>query len=210
MAEFKLSDDGKTGFINSVKMMWIKLDVPTVNRENDNLEYTISLVVDEDTADSFGEMFPKNKIKKMKTSEFIEKYGESNCIDPSAKNQYTINLKQRAQYTDRNTKQLVDRTFATGRPKVLIKNPATCKLLNIAATTKIANGAFGDVSFEYYSNSRGTFPSLKAVRLERYEEYKTAASNPWGEEEEEAPVGVEEAPVAAPAPAGDFDDDIPF
>lgn len=143
---------------------------PRNKYQSEEKEYSIDIVVDEETFDNFGDSYPKQKGKSVKTSEFKEIYK----IDPpfpGEKKQYILKLKKAATFKDRTTGE----TKMLAKPQVLLKknNKATMMPENIL----IGNGSTGKVSFEEKENSYGTFAKLKAVLVENLIEYKSASKN---------------------------------
>ena len=148
-------------------LCYAKVTEPANKYQSEEKEFSIDIVVDEDTYDAFGERFQKQKGKSIKTSDFKDLYK----IDPpfpSEKKQYILKLKRPAQYKDGNT---IDKKFW---PKVLVQSGASATPLEVGI--KIANGSRGKVSFDENTNTYGTFAKLRNLLITNLIEYKDAGS----------------------------------
>lgn len=178
-------------------------------------EYSVDVIVSEDQADEWNELFPKQTAKVVKTLDF-EKIYKIPAPFPEEKKQYVIKLKRPAQYKDGNP------IAEQYRPKVLQKKGNVN--VDITHEVLVANGSEGFVSYETNSNDFGTFARLRNVLVTKLIPYERSASadDDFGdvvtsEVAEASDDFVAPAKVAAkkptrakaPAPA-DLDDDLPF
>lgn len=203
--------------------VYAKVGQPDNKYQSTEKEWSIEIIVDEDTAEAWDEKFKKQSAKKIKASEFEQKY-KIPCPIKDVKNVYGIKLKRQA------TKDgvPVDESF---RPKVYVDDNNGVRT-EIGQSRLIANGSYGKVSY-YISNSDfGTFARLQNVLMkqEDFIEYKSSGKIQAGSEfDVPAPksVVVEEAkdevlkarpekPVgkakvtSEPAPEDDSSDSPPF
>lgn len=167
-----------------------------------NKEFKVSIAVSEDDADAFGDSFPKQAAKVIKTSDFKDQYK----IDPpfpAEKKQYVITLKRDAQYQDGNP---IDDKY---KPKVFIKNETTGKLIDITKDKLVANGSVGVVSYEVRDTQYGPVAKLKNIRVDELIEYQQAGDgddelgeldDSTGDDDFDAPSPkAEDKPVNKPA-----------
>ena len=149
-------------------LVFVTIQTPQTKYQSDDKEYKVGIVVDEDTADSWNERFPKQTAKVVKTSDFKETY-KIDPVFPDEKKQYVITIKKPASYKD--GKELPEMY----RPKVLLQEGKTA--IDVTKTTLPANGSKGKVSFEENNNDFGTFSRLKNVLVTEMIEYKKGGSN---------------------------------
>lgn len=149
-------------------LVYAKVTEPVLKFQSEDKEFTISIVVDEDTYDAFGERFAKQSGKSVKTSEFEQIYKIAPPY-PNEKKQYILALKKPAQYKDGN---MIDKKFW---PKVLVQKGSAA--VPLEQGIKIANGSRGKVSFEETSNTYGTFARLRNVLVTNLIEYKEAGGD---------------------------------
>lgn len=149
-------------------LVYAKVTEPQQKFQSEDKEFAISVVVDEDTYDAFGDRFPKQTGKAVKTSEFESIYKIAPPF-PDEKKQYVLAVKKAAQYKDGN---MIDKKFW---PKVLVQKGNAA--VPLEAGIKIANGSRGKVSFEETSNTYGTFARLRNVLVTNLIEYKEAGGD---------------------------------
>ena len=149
-------------------LVYAKVTEPVLKYQSEDKEFSISIVVDEDTYDAFGERFAKQSGKSVKTSEFEQIYKIAPPY-PNEKKQYILALKKPAQYKDGN---MIDKKFW---PKVLVQQGNAA--VPLEQGIKIANGSRGKVSFEETSNTYGTFARLRNVLVTNLIEYKEAGGD---------------------------------
>lgn len=162
MAELIINEPTKSGFqdgyLNDVTVCYTKIQKADFKyQDKENKEYSIDLVVDEDTADAFAEMFPKNSVKKVKTADFEGRY---KCEAPNPKDKAQYVLKLKASHTDYSG--TVKEYDAFSRPKVY-QPDAEGDLEDITMSQLIGNGSKGDVRFFITENEYGRFPHLVAL-----------------------------------------------
>ena len=149
-------------------LVFVTIQAPQTKYQSTDKEYKVGIVVDEDTADSWNERFPKQTAKVVKTSDFKETY-KIDPVFPDEKKQYVITIKKPASYKD--GKELPEMY----RPKVLLQDGKTA--IDVTKTTLPANGSKGKVSFEENNNDFGTFSRLRNVLVTEMIEYKKGGSN---------------------------------
>ena len=149
-------------------LVFVTIQTPQTKYQSDDKEYKVGIVVDEDTADSWNERFPKQTAKVVKTSDFKETY-KIDPVFPDEKKQYVITIKKPASYKD--GKELPEMY----RPKVLLQEGKTA--IDVTQSVLPANGSKGKVSFEENSNDFGTFSRLKNVLVTEMIEYKKGGGN---------------------------------
>ena len=149
-------------------LVFVTVQTPQTKYQSTDKEFKVGIVVDEDTADSWNERFPKQTAKVVKTSDFKETY-KIDPVFPDEKKQYVITIKKPASYKD--GKELPEMY----RPKVLLQDGKTA--IDVTKTTLPANGSKGKVSFEENNNDFGTFSRLRNVLVTEMIEYKKGGSN---------------------------------
>ena len=149
-------------------LVFVTIQTPQTKYQSTDKEFKVGIVVDEDTADSWNERFPKQTAKVVKTSDFKETY-KIDPVFPDEKKQYVITIKKPASYKD--GKELPEMY----RPKVLLQDGKTA--IDVTKTTLPANGSKGKVSFEENNNDFGTFSRLRNVLVTEMIEYKKGGSN---------------------------------
>lgn len=185
-------------------LVFVSVQTPQTKYQSTEKEYKAGVVVDEDTADSWNERFPKQTAKVVKTSDFKETY-KTDAPFPDAKKQYVITLKKPAQYADGTP---LPKQY---QPKVLV--PQGKQAIDVTDTQLPANGSVGKISFEARENSYGTFAKLRNVLVTNMIEYKKgggSAGDDFGLEVEgaddfEQPKAAQKAPVVE-----DEDQEVPF
>ena len=197
-------------------LVFVTIQTPQTKYQSDDKEYKVGIVVDEDTADSWNERFPKQTAKVVKTSDFKETY-KIDPVFPDEKKQYVITIKKPASYKD--GKELPEMY----RPKVLLQDGNTA--IDVTKTTLPANGSKGKVSFEENSNDFGTFSRLKNVLVTEMIEYKKGGGNAadefglevqgasdFNEQQgsQEQPVVKQPKPKVTPTTVPEEDQELPF
>ena len=131
-------------------------------------EWKAGVVVDEDTADAFAEIYSKQPARKVKRSEFKEVY---KCDPPegSEKNLYVITLKKNTHLANGED------VPAKYRPRVFEEVGKT--LVDITETKLPANGSYGVISIDHYQNSYGNSARLKNVKVTSLIEFTKAENS---------------------------------
>lgn len=167
--------------------VYAKVGQPDTKYQSTDKEWSIEVIVDEDTADAWDAQFKKQPAKKIKASEFEAKY---KIPVPDAlkneKNVFGIKLKRQAT----NDGVPVDDEF---RPKVFVDDTEGNRT-EIGQSRLIANGSFGKVSYYISSNDYGTFARLQNVLMEEanFIEYESSGgSGKAGDEFGSKPVKTE-------------------
>ena len=149
-------------------LVFVQIQTPSEKYQSKEKEYKAGAVVDEDTADTWNERFPKQPAKVVKTSDFKDTY-KIDAPFPEAKKQYVITLKKDAQYADGNP---VPKQYL---PKVLLQDGK--QAIDVTDSQLPANGSVGKISFETRENSYGTFAKLRNVLVTDMIEYKKGGGN---------------------------------
>lgn len=190
-------------------LVFVCVQQPQAKYQSNEKEYKAGVVVDEDTADSWNELFPKQSAKVVKTSDFKDTY-KIDAPFPDAKKQYVITLKKPAQYKDGTP---LPKQY---QPKVLLAEGN--QAIDVTDTMLPSNGSVGKISFESNSNDFGVFAKLRNVLVTTMIEYKKGGGNA-GDDFGLAVQGasdfedIPEKPVtkAAPKPQEDVDSEqLPF
>lgn len=197
MAEVK-----KEGVIEGV-LVYAKVAQPDKKYQSNDTEYSITVIVDEDTADEWDSEFAKQPSKKIKVSDFETKF-RFPCPIEGVKNVYSVTLKKDA---------VVDgeEMFPDFKPKVFLDTNDGDRL-DISESRLIANGSYGKISYRINENTFGRFARLKNVLIEEdnFKEYVSAGGKA-GDEFGEKPIKKEparkEATQARPAKEDKQDDD---
>lgn len=150
-------------------IVYCMLDKPTSCYDKEKgSEWKCGVVVDEDTADSFAEIYNKQPARKVKRSEFKDAY---KCDPPegSEKNLYVITLKKNTKLA--NGEPVPDKY----RPRVF--EQVGNKLVDITESKLPANGSYGALSIDHYENSFGASARLKNVKITSLIEFVKADSN---------------------------------
>lgn len=149
-------------------LVFVTVQTPQTKYQSTDKEFKVGIVVDEDTADSWNERFPKQTAKVVKTSDFKETY-KIDPVFPDEKKQYVITIKKPANYKDGTP---LPQQYT---PKVLLQEGKTA--IDVTQSVLPANGSKGKVSFEENSNDFGTFSRLKNVLVTEMIEYKKGGGN---------------------------------
>lgn len=169
-------------------LVYAKVGQPDTKYQSTDKEWSIEVIVDEDTAEKWDEQFQKQKAKKIKAVDFESKYKIPLPANlKGEKNVYGIKLKRQAT----NDGVPVDESF---RPKVYIDD-AEGNRTEIGQSRLLANGSFGKVSYYISSNDYGTFSRLQNVLMDedKFVEYQSSGGGKAGDEFGSKPVKVEAA-----------------
>jgi hypothetical protein len=197
-------------------LVYVSVDkaIPCYDKEKGK-EYKAGVVVDEDTADAFAEIFTKQPARKVKRSEFEKEY---KCKPPEGteKNLYVITLRKNEKLANGNP---IPDLY---RPKVYLQ---TDKGRNeITTTTLVGNGSYGTISIDRYDNDYGSNARLQNILVTDLVEYeRTASYEPGSEFDDDNADDGEGNNVKVPAkakgkaakpaakPEDEFEeDDVPF
>jgi hypothetical protein len=154
-------------------------------------EWKTSIAVDEDQADAFNELYPKQSAKVVKTADFEEIY-KCPAPFPDEKKQYVITLRL-------NTK------LGNGEPVPEQYQPKVLQVIDgervdITKEKLVGNGSKGKVSITHYAGKMGDVARLKNILVTELVEYEggTGGSNDGSEFDDEPAV---KKPAAKKAPA---------
>lgn len=203
-------------------LVYVQLDksVPCYEKEKGK-EWKAGVVVDEDTADAFAEIFNKQPARKVKRTEFESIYKVA-PPEGTEKNLYVITLKKNDKLA--NGEPVPDKY----RPRVFLQNGNT--RTDITMTTLVGNGSYGTISIDRYDNDYGSSARLMNILVTDLVEYeRTGNDYESGSEFDDdnaddgegknvkvpasakAKAKAETKPKPAPKQQDDqFDDDIPF
>ncbi len=179
-------EKSKLGVIEGT-LVYAKTGQPDFKYQSEDKEWSVEVIVNEDTAEEWDAQFKKQPSKKVKAVDFEAKYripvpdhlkGE--------KNLYGIKLKRQAT----NDGVPVEESF---RPKVYLDD-AEGNRTEIGQSRKIANGSFGKVSYYISVNDFGQFSRLQNVLMteDQFIEYEAPASQAGAEFGEVKAVKYEE------------------
>jgi len=152
-------------------------------------EWKCGIVVDEDQADAWDAVYPKQGAKIVKTSEFegIYKVAPPDAFS-SEKKQYVITLKKNTKLGNGND---VPDIY---QPKVLQKG--TKGLDDLTDSVLVGNGSLGSMSVDNWESSKGWVARLKNILVFDLVEYKKAeGSNYTSGDEFGQAVKAETKPV---------------
>ena len=195
-------------------LVFVSIQTPQTKYQSVEKEYKAGVVVDEDTADAWNEMFPKQSAKVVKTSDFKDTY-KIDAPFPDEKKQYVITLKKPAQYKDGSP---LPKQY---QPKVLLADGK--QAIDVTDTMLPANGSKGKISFETNNNDFGTFSRLRNVLVTEMIEYKKGGGNAGDDfglevqgasdfdDTPEIPVFEQSNPQTVPATSPvELDETLPF
>ncbi len=197
-------------------------------------EYSVDIVVDEDTADEFDEMFPKQTAKKFLKKAFMQQYKIEKDedfpegLDSSDKKFFVIKLKQGTHYEekDKKTKKKTGRWLPFSnelRPRCV--ELVDGKKTDITLTKEVGNGSVGTVIAKVNSSVQyGESAKLRGILVTDLVEYASGGGNSSekdeGFEELFGDVEFDELPEASVVEASEtkpstdsseeFDDEPPF
>lgn len=157
-------------------LVYVQLDQPKpCYVEEKGSEWKASIVVDEETADSWDETFPKQTSKQVKTADFEGVY-KIPAPFPEQRKQYIITLRKNTKLGNGTEVPL------QYQPKVFQKKGVT--LVDITKSILVANGSLGQMSVDVYDGKMGTFARLKNVMVTDLIEYekKNSAGEDAGSE----------------------------
>lgn len=147
-------------------IVYAKVNVPDTKYQSTEKEWSVEVIVDEETAESWDEQFKKQPSKKIKAADFEAKY-RIPCPIEGVKNVYSVKLKRAAT----NDGVPVEANF---KPKVFIDD-AEGNRVECGESRLVANGSFGKVSYYVSSNDFGTFSRLQNLLFDedKFIEYKS-------------------------------------
>lgn len=189
-------------------LLYVMCDQPTDCYEAaKGQEWKASVVVDEDTADTFAEAYPKQSAKKIKRTEFEKEYKVA-PPEGDEKNLYVITLKKNTKVKDRTSGGLVPISEKYHPIVYEQTEDEDGKRVRIDVThTKLpANGSYGSVSIFHKENTEyGNSAGLQDVLVTEMIEFERKASNPadrasaFDDDEDDVPAPKAKAPAKAPA-----------
>lgn len=174
--------ESKFGVIEGV-LVYAKIAQPDYRYQSTDREYSVGVLVDEDTADEWDNTFKKQPAKKIRVGDFENKYKFECPFD--GKFVYEIRLKREA------TRDGVDVGF---RPNVFLDENNGDRA-DITESRLIANGTKGKVSYYISTNDFGTFARLNNILIQEddFIEYESSGKGAGSEFGESKPVKKEPA-----------------
>lgn len=140
-------------------------------------EYSVGIIIDEDKADAWNEVFQKQPAKKIKVVDFEAKY-KFKCPIKDVKNVYVVNLKKA---TVNEKGEIMDVAY---RPKVFL-DTKDGERSEITTSRLIANGTYAKVSYYISENAQyGTLARLQNILIKesQFVEYERQEKTPAGSE----------------------------
>lgn len=135
-------------------------------------EWTVDLIVSEDTADEYDAVFNKQSSTKISKAEFIKRYkieDESELPDPKAKKFFLLKVKHAAQKKDGEP---IDTRMRPRAVEIVDGKP-----VDITFDKLIGNGSKGDVLLRVATNDFGTFSYLSVLKVTDMIEYEGAGKD---------------------------------
>ena len=162
-------------------LVYVMLDKPRACfDETKGQEWKCGIVVDEDTADAFAEIYPKQSAKKVKTSEFESIY---KCAAPegAGKNVYVITLRKNTKLS--NGAEVPEKY----RPRVFQRKGGA--LVDVTTAVLPANGSLGEISIDHYEGKMGNVARLKNVLVTQMIEFEKSSGSEYESGDEFADDG---------------------
>ena len=173
--------------VDNVYFAFCKIQSPVEAINKANTELSVSVVMDEDTADSWNEANPNNLYKSMKNDAFEEKFKFAAPFTDQKK-QFVVTVKK---MFSKDGVELPEKFRSRVFEVVNGKN------VDVTFKKLVGNGSRGKLSYSTYTNSFGQFAQLDAILVEDMIEYvreegtesKVAGSDFGDVELAEAPKG---------------------
>lgn len=140
-------------------------------------EWTVDLIVSEDTADEYDAVFNKQNSTKISKTEFMKRYKieeESDLPDPKAKKFFLIKVKHAAQNKDGDP---VDPRMRPRAVEIVDGKP-----VDVTFDKLIGNGSKGDVLLRVATNDFGSFSYLSVLKVTDLVEYEGGGKDEVEEE----------------------------
>ncbi len=131
--------------------------------ESKGFEYKASIVISEDDAEGWDEIYPKQTAKQVKTSDFENLY-KVPAPFPSQRKQFIVTVRKNTKLGNGNP---VPEKYT---PKVFEK--VGSKITDVTKEKLPANGSVGQISVETFEGKMGVFARLKNVLVTEMIEYK--------------------------------------
>jgi hypothetical protein len=144
-------------------LLYVSLQKPVKCYEQEKgLEWKASIVVDEDTADLWEELYNKQPPKRIKTDEFEALYKIPPPF-PDERKQFIITLRKNTLLA--NGKPVPD----IYQPKVIVPEDGEYK--DVTSSVLVGNGSIGEISVDHYDAKLGAVARLKNVLVTDLVEY---------------------------------------
>lgn len=153
--------------VNNVYFAFCKIQQPVEAINKANTELSVSVVMDEDTADNWNEANPNNLYKSIKNDAFEEKYKFAAPFSDQKK-QFVVTVKK---MFSKDGVELPEK-FRSRVFEVVDGKNVDCTF-----TKLVANGSRGKLSYSTYTNSFGQFAQLDAILVEDMIEYVQEAGD---------------------------------
>lgn len=131
--------------------------------ESKGQEWKASIVISEDDAENWDEIYPKQTAKQVKTSDFENLY-KVPAPFPDQRKQFIVTVRKNTKLGNGNP---VPEKY---QPKVFEKIGA--KITDVTKEKLPANGSLGQISVETFEGKMGVFARLKNVLVTEMIEYK--------------------------------------
>ena len=145
-----------TTTVEGVTFLFEKIGKPQFKKDSTTLtEFSINVVVDEDTADEFGAKYQNQKVRFLKNSEWEEKYPDIELPFPMQKKQFILTLKK-----DTHSKAGAPLPDSM-RPHVYLRTGTDeVEQITGVAGKGVGNGSKGSITWDEFTNSYGTTAKL--------------------------------------------------
>lgn len=173
--------------VDNVYFAFCKIQSPVEAVNKANTELSVSVVMDEDTADAWNEANPNNLYKSLKNDAFEDKYKFSPPFKDQKK-QFVVTVKKMFSK---------DGVELPAKFRSRVFEVVNGKNVDVTFEKLVGNGSRGKLSYSTYTNSFGQFAQLDAILVEDMIEYvreegteSKAAGSDFGDVElAEAPKG---------------------
>lgn len=145
-------------------LVYVQVDKPKqCYEESKGQEWKASIVISEDDAENWDEIYPKQTAKQVKTSDFENLY-KIPAPFPNQRKQFIVTVRKNTKLGNGNP---VPEKY---QPKVFEKIGS--KITDVTKEKLPANGSVGQISVETFEGKMGVFARLKNVLVTEMIEYK--------------------------------------
>ena len=150
--------------VDNVYFAFCKIQSPVEAINKANTELSVSVVMDEDTADAWNEANPNNLYKSLKNDAFVEKY-KFDAPFKDQKKQFVVTVKKMFSK---------DGVELPAKFRSRVFEVIDGKNVDVTFEKLVGNGSRGKLSYSTYTNSFGQFAQLDAILVEDMIEYVQA------------------------------------
>jgi hypothetical protein len=144
-------------------LLYVSLQKPVKCYEQEKgLEWKASIVVDEDTADLWEELYNKQPAKRIKTEDFEATY-KIPAPFPNERKQFIVTLRKNTLLANGNP---VPDIY---QPKVIMSEDGEYK--DVTSSVLVGNGSIGEISVDHYDAKLGAVARLKNILVTDLVEY---------------------------------------